>query len=548
MLYLLAGINLWGQNGYSNLLRQGIKAAENADDSLTNRNALHIFEKAFNTYPDSIEERGYYEASVLAALLNEKEQAFHYLDSLVNMEGIYGPGYQFLLDKDAETEYKNLFQYARWDTLLIRAQHKKEHFYRKLKSEEAEFFAHRPSPSFNAEKHELYLQLKGLNSFKPKKQRNYSIMFQINDSIRSSYYIHLPANYDPAQSYPVLFFLHGAVRYSEFTDFQAEYILKDWNRFYTHYADKDGVILIFPQANKQYNWMKPEDGFYMISSILKNIKTALNVDDNRVFISGHSNGATGSFSYWMKQSTPFAGFFGFNTQPKVFTGGTFIKNGLNRFFVNFSTDQDYYFPPQANDSLEVLATSLHLNYEDHRYTGFPHWFPEFKESEAAYKILFQKIKEYKRNPFPEELYWETDDVAYGQMDWLSITRLDTLSQRENWHNTVNFGIHKWMEYNNEEILVTKDVNRQAFDFPRKSGAIEAQFDNNIFSVKTSCIKSFRLYISPEMIDMKKKVSVYVNGEKVFHSKVKYNDDFMMSSFEKQKDRTQIWVNYIDIQL
>lgn len=105
-----------------------------------------------------------------------------------------------------------------------------------------------------------------------------------------------------------------------------------------------------------------------------------------------------------------------------------------------------------------------------------------------------------------------------------------------------------MEYNDKKELVTKDADHRAFDFPRRSGTVNAKFDNNIFSIKTSCVKAFRLYISPQMIDMKKPVTVYVNGERVFRDKVKYNDDFMMSSFEQHKDRTQIWVNYIDIPL
>lgn len=434
------------------------------------------------------------------------------------------------------------------DSLSARTQQEKELFYRKLENEKVEFFAQRPAPSFTKKKEELYVQLKQLNSFKRKQQRNYSIMFHINDSTRSSYYVHLPADYDPNKKYPVLFFLHGAVRNSELTDFQSENILGGWNRFYTRYADRNNVILVFPQANKQYNWMLSDEGFHIIPAILKEIKTALNVDDNKVFMAGHSNGATGSFSYWMKQSTPFAGFFGFNTQPKVYTGGTFLTNGLNRFFVNFSTDQDYYYPPQANDSLQILATSLHLEYEDYRYKGFPHSFPNFDESETAYQLLFNKIKTRQRNPFPEEISWETDDTRYGRMDWLDILELDTLAQRAEWHRNINFGIHKWLEYDDKKELVTKDVNRMAFDFPRKSGTVNAKFDNNIFSIKTSCVKAFRIYISPEMINMKQPVSVYVNGERVFREKIKYDDEFMMSSFEQNKDRTLLWVNYIDIRL
>lgn len=548
LLSLLSAMYLPAQTSYSTLLRQGIEASENAGDSTARRHALDLFLKAFTLHPDSIEERGYYEASVLAAGLNKREEALHYLDSLVTMEGIYGPGYQFLLDEDAESEYRNLFADTRWDTLIVRAHRQKERFYRELKNREAEFFAHRPLPSLNKKKEELYRRLKQINGYKRKAQRNYSLMFPVNDSVRSSYYVHLPANYDPDKSYPLLFFLHGAVKYTGLSDFQSEYILGDENRFYTRYADKHGVILVFPQADKQYNWMFPDDGFHMIPAILKEIKTALNIDDNKVFVSGHSNGATGAFSYWMKQPTPFAGFFGFNTLPKVHTGGTFLRNGLNRFFVNFSTDLDYYYPPQANDSLQVLAGSLHLDYEDHRYNGFPHWFPQFDESEPAFKTVFEKIRTHSRNPFPEEINWETDDTRYGQMDWLEITELDTLSRRADWHTTVNFGIHKWLEYNDKEELITKEVNRRAFDFPRKSGAVNAKFDGNIFSIKTSCVKAFRIYISPEMTDMKKPVSIYVNGERVLREKVKYDDEFMMSSFNEQKDRTRIWVNYIDVRV
>ncbi len=58
----------------------------------------------------------------------------------------------------------------------------------------------------------------------------------------------------------------------------------------------------------------------MVPSILRQMKQVINIDDNRVFVSGHSNGATGSFSYMLKQPAPFAGFYGFNTRPVIATG------------------------------------------------------------------------------------------------------------------------------------------------------------------------------------------------------------------------------------
>jgi predicted esterase len=165
--------------------------------------------------------------------------------------------------------------------------------------------------------------------------------------------------------------------------------LGGWNRYYTKYADRDDVILVFPRASKQYNWMLSDDGFFMIPEMLKQIKKAINIDDNNVFIAGHSNGATGSFSYLMKQPTSFAGFYGFNTYPKVFTGGTFAENMKNRSFINFSTDEDYYYPPNANDDFTKLMKGISADYKEYRYNGFPHWFPQFDESEPAYEILFK---------------------------------------------------------------------------------------------------------------------------------------------------------------
>ncbi len=250
----------------------------------------------------------------------------------------------------------------------------------------------------------------------------------------------------------------------------------------------------------------------------------------------------------MKEPSLFAGMYGFNTHPKVYTGGTFVENIKNRSFINFSTDQDYYYPPNANDSLNVLMKSINADYKDYRYNGFPHWFPKFDESEPAYKILFADLKNRVRNPYPKEINWEFDNDKYGNIDWLQNTKLDTLSQRKNWHKNLNFKIIKWYEYDKEDSLITKEVNVNAFAFPRKSGKIVANYNNNVFDIKTSCIKSFQIYISPEMVDLKKKIKVYVNGKLCFKKKLKHNTSFMLEEFKENRDRKQLFVNFISILL
>ncbi|MFV0539716.1 MAG: alpha/beta hydrolase-fold protein [Aestuariibaculum sp.] len=531
-----------------------IKAAEqeNSKDSTHHKLALNLYSKAFTTYPEYVTENDLYWASVLAASLKENDLAFKYLTPLAKLEkDTYGfPGWDLIVVEYAEDDYQNLFDDSRWNILKTQALKEKEAFYKRLNENEAEFY-HINTKNLSETKNAktLYHKIKAYHPYTEKKYRDYSISFNINDSIKTSFFIHLPQDYNPTKTYPLLFFLHGAVKDNKLANYQtSELNLGEWNRYYTKYANKNDVILVFPRGNKQYNWMYPDDGFFMLPEMLKLIKKAININDNKVFISGHSNGATGSFSYVMKHPSPFAGFYGFNTYPKVFTGGTFVENIKNRSFLSFTTDKDYYYPPNANDSLTQLMKKLKADYTEYRYNGFPHWFPEFDESEPAYKILFNDLMAKERNPFPEKICWEFDNEKYGTIDWLNHITLDTLKPKANWHRIFNFKIKKWLKPNNNNDYIEQDVNKTAFYFPRKSGKIEAQYHDNIFRIETSCIKSFSLNISPEMVNVKKKIKVYANGKLKFNGKVKYNRTFILQFFEKNRDRKQVWINQINIDI
>ena len=540
---ILFGFKVKAQEDYSTLTRQALETMWKSKDETGYKRALDMYEEAFRIYPDSIDGTGLYKASVLASELKDYDKAFQYLTPLAAMKtDEYGyPGWSYVVGNSSESEYKNLLSDPRWNSLKLKAIKRKSVFYNELQEKEHEFFSIKKI-HLNESKNtnQLYQEIKNFNPFKIKNERDYSIAFKINDSTKTSFFIHLPRNYNPEKKYSLLFFLHGAVRNNALVDYQlAGPNLNGWNRYYTKYAEQNNVILVFPRGNRQYNWMTPDDGFFMIPEMLKLIKKSININDNKVFVSGHSNGATGSFSYWMKQPTQFAGFYGFNTYPKVFTGGTFVENSKNRSFINFSTDEDYYYPPNANDDFTKLMNGINADYKEYRYNGFPHWFPQFDESESAYQILFEDLVQRKRNPFPKEISWELDDDKYGNIDWISDIKLDTLNQKANWHKDLNFKIDKWLDYAEKDSLIVQEVDKNAFDFPRKSGKIKAEYGNNIFRIETSNIASFSILISPEMVHLKKKVKVYINGKLHFNKKVNFDQEWMLENFQKNQDREQI---------
>lgn len=551
LFYVFVCIPLHGQENYSKLTEEALEAMWQAKDAVGYKKSLDMYEHAFFLFPDSIDEVGLYKASVLSSDLKEYDKAFKYLTLLFELKPTLPlePNWSYILGDASENEYKNLLSDVRWNDLRQKALEAKQTFYKELSVNEEEFYAsNNVPPQKGKDGKTLYEEIRKKDGYLPKKSQNYSISFAINDSVKTSFFVHLPPKYNPNKSYPLLFFLHGAVRYNRLSDYQlASWVLYDWNRYYTKYAERNDVILVFPKGSRDFNWMTPDNGFFIIPKIVTLVKKALNVDDDKVFISGHSNGATGSFSYLMKQPTLFAGFYGFNTYPKVFTGGTFVENIKNRSFINISTDEDYYYPPNANDDFTQLMNSINADYKEYRYNGFPHQFPQFDESESAYEIIFADLLERQRNPFPKEISWEFDDECYGEIDWLSNIKLDTLAVKKDWHIVKNFEINHWLGYNEKDSLVVRDVNKMAFDFPRKSGKIIAKYNDNVFRIETSCIKSFSVNISPEMIDTEKNVRIYLNGKLCFNKRIEYDTDFMLQRFNTSQDRIQVWINQIHIQ-
>ncbi|WP_353718900.1 hypothetical protein [Dyadobacter sp. 676] len=162
--------------------------------------------------------------------------------------------------------------------------------------------------------------------------------------IELPYLVQLPPGFDGGKSYPLVVVLHGAVAYQPESRDVPDSTDTFFGRFYMRMAGESGFIAVFPYGTKTYNWMMPDDGFGLVPEVVRQVKRLFPVDDSRIYVTGHSNGATGAFSYLMKQPSLFAGFSGINNRPQVRTGGTFFRNASNRSFYNVATDYDYYFP------------------------------------------------------------------------------------------------------------------------------------------------------------------------------------------------------------
>ena len=547
-IFMLFGVGSVAQS-YKELEDKAYALAETNDNKIENATkAYRLFTQLHNAYPEKDDFWNLYYTALAANTIGYSKACKQWLLKAIEF---YKQVDISVIQEYAAEDFSLLFRGEDWKILNSRID--------SIKSKYKEHIIHQTDSlsrlglkklrfDANNSGKECYDKISGFSDFPELATTFLPGYITVNDTLMNTYFARLPKGYNPHTPSKVLFFLNGAVRFQNIPFYATPDLEEGWQRFYKDHADKNNIIMVYPNCNKVYNWMLDDQGFFMIPAILKQLKSFVNIDDDGVFISGHSNGATGSFNYLVKNPTPFAGFYGFNTQPKVYTGGTFMQNCGMRYFYNVSTDQDYYFHPDANDSLVKLTDSMGIPYLDHRYKGFPHWFPEFDASEVPVKNIFKSIVNTERNSFRNKLFWVCDDIVNGRADWIAINSLDTLKPKKNWHRELNITIHKKLYYDKNDSLQEKKVNENAFEFPRKSGAVSAEFHDNIFTIETSCVDGFSVFISPEMVAMDKPVLIYVNGKLMIQQQPVYDKQYMLQSFYKNFDRKNIWVQEIVIRL
>lgn len=483
----------------------------------------------------------------------DAEKAIEYLEYFIRVQ----KGYGFTsFSKDIEENelfnpIKKLNAYKKTIADLkqfeVAEVEKERQYVLQLKKQQQELEVTLPHQGFFKKLHsfdapEVYKAIQNYNDFpqlKPTEDQCLFLWYQLNDTLEMPFTMMLPKNYDSSKTYPVIIAMHGAVwAIEEIGERADQYRFYSTSRYIYELVEEYDMIALAPFANRDFNWLYPFDGFQIVPNMLRKAKQFANIDDNRVHLTGHSNGAAGSFNYLVKAPSQFAGFYGLNTKPKVYEAGTFLKNAKNRHFYNIATDKDYYYPPNGIDSIEQVAKRLGITWDTDLYRGFPHWFPQFSESKIAVEKMFTHTTTRKRNAYQNDLYWECDRVENGQVDWIEITALDTLATKADWQKTINFPIKGWVDVEDESKII--DTTKMAFDFPYRSGAIQAHYEANTFTINTSRVGGIKIYCSPKMVNFEKEVEVIINEQSIFKGKIELDKTFMIEQFEKEFDRKVVW--------
>lgn len=236
------------------------------------------------------------------------------------------------------------------------------------------------------------------------------------DGVKRPFYWLVPKNYDPAKKTPLLVWLHGGVMRPEIIDTPEDLV----DSSFEHVSNETGSIMLFPAGEAKAAWWDSV-GVANVLAQIRATKRTFNIDDNRVSMSGFSDGSSGSFFFAMCHPTDFAAFMPLNGHPGVGS----IDGGIQMYFVNLfnrplsvvNTDLDQLYPDKEMKPMMALAQRAGANLLYRMYTGIGHEF-DYAPTEIPLMVTFMET--HPRIVNPPVIKWETAYPELGRCMWLAI--------------------------------------------------------------------------------------------------------------------------------
>ena len=335
------------------------------------------------------------------------------------------------------------------------------------------------------------------------------------------YWLVVPTSYDPVRQYQVRFQLHGGVMRDDSS-------LRGDGSVRVAGAEQ---IYIMPAGWSAAPWWSDTQVASM-RAILEDVKREYNVDENRVVVSGVSDGGTGAFYVAMRDTTPYASFLPLNGYVLVLRNpalelrnGLFLNNLRNKplYVVNGGKDPLYPIDAVEPSIAYMNEIGVPITYRPQIEAGHDvSWWPALKDDFERF------VATHPRLPLPDKLTWETSETrTWNRAHLLVIDALGTTAS--------------------DARLDDPNVYGGQRVFPSaKSGRVDLTRQGNTVTALTRGVKEFTLLLSPDQFDFTRNIVVQVNGRTAFDARVEKNLETLRKWASRDNDRTMLFAAEIRI--
>lgn len=279
-------------------------------------------------------------------------------------------------------------------------------------------------------------------AFEPREAGLLELKTACPDGHERPYWVNLPPEYDPAKAYPLIVCLHGGVSGTplygrrmgkEVSQAPGEYALTSI-RDHIPAQHRGAAIMLgcsagVPETHAGAVWWAL-DGQRNVLHFIAETKRQFNVDDNAVFITGHSDGASGTFGFAYRMPDTFAGFFaqlGHPTVAALDDSPVWLENlkGLDIYAFNGAKDQLY--PSARVTPVYDQANALGAKIRYKSYGDLGHDNRPVLESEVA-RFFTETVTKTRRDALPATLDWSCTKPERGRRAWLEVAKLGDLGK------------------------------------------------------------------------------------------------------------------------
>jgi hypothetical protein len=347
------------------------------------------------------------------------------------------------------------------------------------------------------------------------------------------YTIEVPKDYDVTRRYAVRIHLHGGV-------------MRDPSAVRTpagigSLAGTTDQIYILPVGSSAAPWWGRAQ-VENLRAILDSVKRTYNVDENRVTLTGVSDGGTGAFYVAMADTTPYSAFVSLNGFVIVLRGERLVYGDL---FPNNLRAKPWYVVNGGRDRL--YPTSMVEPFLSHLYRGGvaieyrpqpeagheTSWWPTVKDEVDAF------LRDHPRAPLPDTLSWEASDLeAAGRAHWLVIDELGETEKGVGYPTP--FSDVNELEAAPNRPFDSAQGRRLMFEHKHRSGRVDLARTGNLVQATTAGVRRFTLLLSPDQFDFTQPLRVTVNGRTAFEGRVEPSTKTLLKWAARDNDRTMLF--------
>lgn len=346
-------------------------------------------------------------------------------------------------------------------------------------------------------------------------------------------WVYIPSRYDPKRA-------HGAIVYS-----YGGWIRSSFPRPWTmrpamtenplsgpiNQLDRENLVGIMPQM---WNTTSPidGDGVACFNEVLGYVKSMINIDDDRCSFVGFSDGGTAAFEVMRQDPSSFAAAFPLNGYPWFNLNP---NNFANRPIFSYHGQEDSLYPPDSlGEKFKAVAP------------GFPDWNAALVQkathdwmfySDSVIPDAMANLVRMRRDTFRKKLQLEASSKMGTRCDWLEIIQVDQALKQEPWH------LDRIVPGEAESGKLPQNLLLN-----EGSGRVEAEWTGNTCNVRSSRVKTLRIWLHPRLVDLRKPVKVVVNGETKFDGIVQDTQGFALREFMTHFDRKALWRGRLKINL